>query len=302
MAPNMRAHLAILAASPTRAVLALALVGVRSFAPSSSRWKVTRPQASDSWDEAADVDQASDSWDEAEPTSTFSADVDLFGDYSVSLVDAAEEDEPSAVDLFAYASDEGVLDAEEGVFCDAGDDANAEECVDAGAFWALEDEPDYGEVDSHVVVERDANGAPLRSAFTFVDERACVGCHLCASISPSTFFMEEEHGMARVFRQHGDADEIIEEAAAACPVGCIKQVTYDALERLEVARRGNVINAAGRLSSRAEGRAPRTFIPAADLVDTTDPAFVAEERRRESARRREATAAAGLPGSRVVEL
>ncbi|KAH8074101.1 transferase [Aureococcus anophagefferens] len=204
------------------------------------------------------------------------------------------------LDAFPSVGGDAVLDAAD-PFCDAED--AAPDCVDGDAFWAIEAEPDYGAVDSHTIVDRDAaTGAPLRTAFSFVDERACVGCNACASISPSTFFMEDEHGMARVFRQHGDADEVIEEAVGACPVNCIKTVTYDALERLEVQRRDQVINAAGRNSLRAEGMAPRTIIPASALVDTADPAFVEEELRRETERQRKARRALGTAKDRIVEL
>ena len=84
-------------------------------------------------------------------------------------------------------------------------------------------EPDWGSIDSHEAVPL-VNGKPEREAFAFVDERSCVGCNLCAAIAPATFYMEEEHGMARIYRQHGDAPEVIEEAKAACPVGCIKDI------------------------------------------------------------------------------
>lgn len=244
---------------------------------------------------------------------------DLFAGYaaddSAFLDDAAEDpfcdgdDATPCVDAAAFwdldasspsVGGDAVLDAAD-PFCDAED--AAPDCVDGDAFWAIEAEPDYGAVDSHTIVERDAaTGAPLRTAFSFVDERACVGCNACASISPSTFFMEDEHGMARVFRQHGDADEVIEEAVGACPVSCIKTVTYDALERLEVQRRDQVINAAGRNSLRAEGMAPRTIIPASALVDTADPAFVEEELRRETERQRKARRALGTGKDRIVEL
>ncbi|KAH8098377.1 transferase [Aureococcus anophagefferens] len=228
--------------------------------------------------------------------------------------DESGPDIPST-DLFAgYAADDSAfLDDAEDPFCD-GDDATP--CVDAAAFWDLDaSSPSVGgdavldAADPFCDAEdaapdcRDAaTGAPLRTAFSFVDERACVGCNACASISPSTFFMEDEHGMARVFRQHGDADEVIEEAVGACPVSCIKTVTYDALERLEVQRRDQVINAAGRNSLRAEGMAPRTIIPASALVDTADPAFVEDELRRETERQRKARRALGTGKDRIVEL
>ena len=69
-----------------------------------------------------------------------------------------------------------------------------------------------GIVDSHELVELDEGGEPLYEKFVYVDEHACIGCTNCACVAASTFFMEEEHGRARVFSQNGDADDIIEEA------------------------------------------------------------------------------------------
>ena len=114
--------------------------------------------------------------------------------------------------------------------------------------------------------------------------------------------MEDEHGMARCFHQHGDADEMVEEAKAACPVSCIKDVDYDTLVRLEVARRSQTINNAGRLSARAEGKAPRTPI-FSGLVDTSDPAFIDRQVafHRERARAAKRRFVPGAKG-RVVEL
>ena len=54
--------------------------------------------------------------------------------------------------------------------------------------------------------------------------------------------MEEEHGRARVFLQNGDAVSIIEEAIDTCPVSCIHYVPWEELVKLEVTRRGQVIN------------------------------------------------------------
>ena len=118
-------------------------------------------------------------------------------------------------------------------------------------FLATPDEatPDYGEVDSHTLVKR----ADDYEGYSYVDEQACVGCYNCAVIAPATFFMEENYGSARVFHQHGDADETIEEAIDTCPVNCIHTVSFHELERLEVERRNQKINFMGRLMARAQG-------------------------------------------------
>ena len=58
--------------------------------------------------------------------------------------------------------------------------------------------------------------------------------------------------MARIYRQHGDAPEVIEEAKAACPVNCIKDINFEGLVKAEQERRTQAINNAGRLTQRAE--------------------------------------------------
>jgi len=112
----------------------------------------------------------------------------------------------------------------------------------------------YGEVDSHLLIERDANDRPAHAGYTYVDEQTCVGCYNCAMVAPSTFFMEDTYGGARVFHQHGDAAEIIEEAIDTCPVDCIHAVSFEQLQSLEIERRDQVINFAGRNMARAEGK------------------------------------------------
>jgi 4Fe-4S single cluster domain of Ferredoxin I len=61
-------------------------------------------------------------------------------------------------------------------------------------------------------------------------------------IAQSTFFMQQDHGRARVFQQWGDDDETIQIAIQTCPVDCIHYVPYDELVRLEVDRRDQNIN------------------------------------------------------------
>ena len=98
---------------------------------------------------------------------------------------------------------------------------------------------------SHLTVEVDEDGQPLymmAQKFAYVDEQACIGCTLCATTSPSTFFMEEEHGRARAFQQGFDAEEVIEEAISVCPVNCITYTSWEDLVALELERQDQVIN------------------------------------------------------------
>jgi ferredoxin len=71
-------------------------------------------------------------------------------------------------------------------------------------------------------------------------------------VAQSTFFMNDEHGRARVFQQWGDDDETIQIAIETCPVDCIHYVPFDELVKLEIDRRNQNINPKGRLVSQAE--------------------------------------------------
>mmetsp|Transcript_63468 Transcript_63468/g.143156 ORF Transcript_63468/g.143156 Transcript_63468/m.143156 type:complete len:245 (+) Transcript_63468:100-834(+) len=122
----------------------------------------------------------------------------------------------------------------------------------AQAFQAFDSK--LGFTDSHELVDLDERGAPINERFTYVNEHDCIGCTLCAGIAQATFFMEKEHGRARVYQQHGDTDSMITEAMDTCPVSCIYNVDFEELTRLEVGRRGQVINNVARLVSQAEGR------------------------------------------------
>lgn len=112
---------------------------------------------------------------------------------------------------------------------------------------------DMTTVESHTTVEMDdESNEPIRTQMVYVDEHTCIGCTHCAMVAQSTFFMEEEHGRARVFQQWGDDDETIQIAIETCPVDCIHYVPYDELKRLEIERRGQNINFKARLVSQAE--------------------------------------------------
>ena len=117
----------------------------------------------------------------------------------------------------------------------------------------LDDEVDPETVESHTTVERDEEtGDLVRTQMVYVDEVTCIGCTNCAMIAQSTFFMDSEHGRARVFQQWGDDDETIQVAIETCPVDCIHYVPYDELVRLEVERRDQNINFKARLVNQGE--------------------------------------------------
>ena len=71
-----------------------------------------------------------------------------------------------------------------------------------------------GALDSYKTVRIDEDGYPVQDRFTYVDEETCIGCTNCATVARSTFFMEDELGRARVFRQGGDSDELIAEVGS----------------------------------------------------------------------------------------
>lgn len=83
----------------------------------------------------------------------------------------------------------------------------------------VDDDVDLETVESHSQVEWDDDAnEPVRAQHVYVDEVSCIGCTNCATIAQSTFFMESEHGRARVFSQWGDDDETIQIAIETCPV------------------------------------------------------------------------------------
>lgn len=115
------------------------------------------------------------------------------------------------------------------------------------------DPVDLENVESHTTVEIDPEtNQPARSRMVYVDEHTCIGCTNCAMIAQSTFYMNPEHGRARVFQQWGDDDETIQIAIETCPVDCIHYVPYEELVKLEIDRRDQNINFKARLVSQAE--------------------------------------------------
>jgi ferredoxin len=84
-------------------------------------------------------------------------------------------------------------------------------------------------------------GGALRQNALFVDETVCIGCGHCAHTASSTFFLEEDYGRARVIAQDGDEEDIVQEAIDTCPVDCIAWVNYNDLNKLEEARKYQII-------------------------------------------------------------
>ena len=88
-------------------------------------------------------------------------------------------------------------------------------------------------------------GGTFRQRGVYVDEVTCIGCRHCALVARNTFYIEEGHGRSRVFRQDGDAEDVVQEAIDTCPVDCIHWVDYERLKGLELERRDQIIPMAG---------------------------------------------------------
>lgn len=67
----------------------------------------------------------------------------------------------------------------------------------------------------------------------FVDEESCIGCGQCPNIAMTSFLMLD-NGRARSYYQASTPE--VSEAVAACPVNCIKFVSFDELKELETSR------------------------------------------------------------------
>lgn len=88
-------------------------------------------------------------------------------------------------------------------------------------------------------------GGQFRQNGVYVDELTCIGCTHCAHVARNTFYIEPDYGRARVIRQDGDSDELIQEAIDTCPVDCIHRVDYTELRQLERDRQNQVIPVVG---------------------------------------------------------
>lgn len=113
-----------------------------------------------------------------------------------------------------------------------------------------------GILPSHkLITETLPDGSPamlVAKDLAFVDEVNCIGCGLCAQISPSTFMMEEHTGKARVFMQGGDARKVVDEAMVSCPTRCIHHLSWEELKPLEIMRDEDTLR--GRNWPGAKGR------------------------------------------------
>jgi ferredoxin len=54
----------------------------------------------------------------------------------------------------------------------------------------------------------------------YVDQDACIGCGLCASVVPEVFRLNDD-GVSEVYDLAGSAENNIQEAIDSCPVNCI---------------------------------------------------------------------------------
>ena len=88
-------------------------------------------------------------------------------------------------------------------------------------------------------------GGSWRQEGLYVDEMTCVGCTHCAHVARNTFYIEPEYGRARVIRQDGDSEALIQEAMDTCPVDCIHRVDYTELKQLEIDRQTQIMPVVG---------------------------------------------------------
>ncbi|MEO1445195.1 MAG: ferredoxin [Cyanobacteria bacterium J06635_11] len=88
-------------------------------------------------------------------------------------------------------------------------------------------------------------GGQFRQNGVYVDEVTCIGCTHCAHVARNTFYIEPDYGRARVIRQDGDSEALVQEAIDTCPVDCIHRVDYTELRQLERDRKHQVIPVIG---------------------------------------------------------
>lgn len=105
----------------------------------------------------------------------------------------------------------------------------------------------FGIKSSHELVTTDEDGMLPLDKFVYVEETECIGCQFCHQSAFNTFYMEPEHGRARVFNQLGDREDVIEEAINTCPVNCIYYVNWADLVTLELERKNQSIENMARL-------------------------------------------------------
>ena len=54
-----------------------------------------------------------------------------------------------------------------------------------------------------------------------LDQEECIGCEACVELCPEVFAFEEETEKARVIKETGGPEDLIQEAIDTCPVECI---------------------------------------------------------------------------------
>ncbi|MEM9264703.1 MAG: ferredoxin [Cyanobacteria bacterium P01_F01_bin.13] len=97
-------------------------------------------------------------------------------------------------------------------------------------------------------------GGEVRQRGVYVDEITCIGCMNCVHVARNTFYVEPVHGRARVIRQDGDPEDLIQEAIDTCPVDCIHWLDYTELKKQEEERIRQVIPVPGFPVSQAMAR------------------------------------------------
>lgn len=126
----------------------------------------------------------------------------------------------------------------------------------------------YGTKMSHEIVQFDENGFGPRDRYVYVEERDCIGCTHCQTTAVNTFFLESDHGRARVFDQTGDSEELVEVAIDTCPVNCIYYVSWNDLVTLELVRREQNINNWARLVGGQDFSNNRKYSRHTDVMDS----------------------------------
>jgi len=55
----------------------------------------------------------------------------------------------------------------------------------------------------------------------YIEEEECVGCGSCEEICSEVFKLDEDTEKARVIKESGGPEDLIQEAMETCPVECI---------------------------------------------------------------------------------
>jgi ferredoxin len=91
------------------------------------------------------------------------------------------------------------------------------ETAKTGFGLMVDEDVDLELVESHTRVEWDEEtDEPVRAQHVYVDEVTCIGCTNCAMIAQSTFYMNSEHGRARVFQQWGGELRVAKIGSTCC--------------------------------------------------------------------------------------